>query len=85
MASEHGGSWLNARFEPELETQQNILLLELHNLPDANASEQTKVEIVELKVRIARAEDISGHRARDHRIVLDSRFSTLLRSSTYPQ
>ena len=41
------------------------MLLELHNIPAAHTIEETKIRIVELKVRIARAEDILGMQIQD--------------------
>ena len=49
---------MNVRFEPEQEAQINTVLLELRTIPAANIIAETKVTIVELKVCIARAEDI---------------------------
>ena len=51
---------LHLRFEPELEVQRNVVLLELHNIPAATTIEDAKAKLVELKVRIAKAEDILG-------------------------
>ena len=55
---------LNLLFEPELEAQKNPILLELHNIPAGNTIDEAKVRIVELKVRIARAENILGRKCR---------------------
>ena len=49
---------LHLRFEPELEAQKNVVLLELHSIPPATSIEETKVKLVELRCRIAKAEDI---------------------------
>ena len=65
MADENAfNSWrqLNRRFEREEEAQQSTVLLELHNIPAATTIEETKMQILQLKVRIARAEDILGTR-----------------------
>ena len=51
---------LHLRFEPEMEAQKNIVLPELHNIPAATTIEDTKQKLVELRVRIAKAEDILG-------------------------
>ena len=51
---------LNVHFETELVVQNNIVLLELDNIAPATSIEGTKMKIVEIKVRIARAEDILG-------------------------
>ena len=51
---------LHVRFEPELEAQKNKVLTDLHDIDAANNIEETKLKVVELKVRIARAEDILG-------------------------
>ena len=48
----------NMLFEPELEAQENTVVVELHNIPAANNIDEMKAAIVELKVRIARVEDI---------------------------
>ena len=53
---------LHLRFEPELEAQKNVVLVELHNIPGASTIEETKAKLVELKVRITKAEDILGER-----------------------
>ena len=63
MAEENGfEAWrqLHLRFEPELEAQKNVVLPELHNIPLASNIEETKTKMVELRVRIARAENILG-------------------------
>jgi len=68
VAGENGfEAWrqLHLRFEPELEAQKNTVLLELHNIPAAHTIDETKIRIVELKVRIARAEDILGMQIQD--------------------
>ena len=51
---------LHLRFEPELQAQKNIVLLELHSMTAAKTIDETKAKLVELKVRIAKAEDILG-------------------------
>jgi len=51
---------LHLRFEPELEAQKNTVLLEIHTITPATTIEETKANLVELKVRIAKAEDILG-------------------------
>ena len=51
---------LHLRFEPELEAQKNVVLLELHSIPPATSIEETKAKLVELRCRIAKAEDILG-------------------------
>jgi hypothetical protein len=51
---------LHVRFEPELEAQKNVVLLELHNIPQAVSIEETKGKLVELRVRITKAENILG-------------------------
>ena len=51
---------LHVRFEPELEAQKNVVLLELHNIPQAASIEETKGKLVELRVRITKAENILG-------------------------
>ena len=43
--------------ELELEAEKSTMLLELHNVPVANIIGETMVKLVELKSRIARAED----------------------------
>ena len=53
------------RFEPELEAQKNTVPLELHSIPVSSSVEETKNKLVELKVRIARAEDILGEKITD--------------------
>ena len=52
---------LHLRFEPELETEKNVVLLELRSIPAATTIEETKAKLTELKVRIAKAEDILGN------------------------
>ena len=63
-AAEENGfeAWrqLHLRFEPELEDQKNVVLLQLHNIPPASSIEETKMKMVELRVRIAKAENIWG-------------------------
>ena len=49
---------LHLRFEPELEAQKNTVLYDLHSIDAAKSIEETKIKLVELKVRIARAEDV---------------------------
>ena len=49
---------LHLRFEPELEAQKNTVLYDLHSIEAARTIEDTKLKLVELKVRIARAEDV---------------------------
>ena len=49
---------LHLRFEPELEAQKNTVLYDLHSIEAAKSIEDTKIKLVELKVRIARAEDV---------------------------
>ena len=56
---------LTMRFEPELEAQKNTVLLELHSILVSSSVEETKNKLVELKVRIARAEDILGEKITD--------------------
>ena len=56
---------LHLRFEPELEAQKNTVLLELHNMIAANTIEETKGKMVELRVRIAKAESASGMKVED--------------------
>lgn len=51
---------LHLRFEPELEAQKNTVLLELHNIAPAGSIDETKTKMVELRVRIAKAENILG-------------------------
>ena len=51
---------LNFRFELELEAQTHKVLLDLHNITAADTLEETKVRLVELKVRIASADDLLG-------------------------
>ena len=51
---------LYLRFEPELQTQKNTVLLELHNMTAATTIEETKTKMVELRVLIAKAESILG-------------------------
>ena len=51
---------MHLRFEPELEAQKNVVLLELHSIPPATNIEETKAKLVELRCRIAKAEDILG-------------------------
>ena len=48
------------QFEPEPEAQKNAAFVELHSGSVAASIEETKNDIVEPKVRIARAEDILG-------------------------
>ena len=63
VARENGvQAWqqLKWRFEPELEACPNTMILRLHNIPAANTVEESTVKIVEVKVRIARADDIVG-------------------------
>ena len=56
------GAWrqLHLRFEPELEAQKNVVLMDLHNMTAATTIEETKNKMVELKVRITKAENILG-------------------------
>jgi hypothetical protein len=56
---------LHVRFEPELEAQKNVVLLELHNIPQSNSIEETKGKLVELRVRITKAENILGAAIQD--------------------
>ncbi len=42
-----------------------MVLLELHSTPAATTIEETKAKLVELKVRIAKAEDILGSAVTD--------------------
>ena len=51
---------LHLRFEPELEAQKYVVLLELHSIPPATSIEETKAKLVELRCRIAKVEDILG-------------------------
>jgi hypothetical protein len=51
---------LHLRFEPELEAQKNVVLMDLHNIEAATTIEDTKTKMVELRVRIAKAENILG-------------------------
>ena len=63
VAEENGfEAWrqLHLRFEPELEAQKNVVLVELHTIPQAHSIEETKTKMVELRVRIAKAENILG-------------------------
>ena len=53
---------LHLRFEPELEAQKNVVLLEIHSILPSTAIEETKTKLVELKVRIAKAEEILEER-----------------------
>lgn len=46
---------------------ENIVLVDLHNIPAANTIEETKAKLVELKVRITRAGNILGCRSRRSR------------------
>ena len=56
---------LHLRFEPQLQAQKNTVLLELHNMTAAATIEETKNKMVELKVRIAKAENILGMNVQD--------------------
>ena len=49
---------LHLRFEPELEAQRNVVLTDLHNITPAKNIDETRSKMVELKVRIAKAENI---------------------------
>ena len=49
---------LHLRFEPELEAQKNVVMMDLHNIPQAKTIDETRTKMVELKVRIAKAETI---------------------------
>ena len=51
--------------EPELEAQKNIVLIDLHNIPAANSINETKEKLVELRVRITKAENILGVRIQE--------------------
>ena len=51
---------LHLRFEPELEAQKNVVLMDLHNIEVATTIEETKNKMVELRVRITKAENILG-------------------------
>jgi hypothetical protein len=51
---------LHLRFEPELEAQKNVVLVDLHNIAAATTVEETKSKMVELRVRITKAENILG-------------------------
>ena len=81
VAGENGfQAWqqLNWRFEPELEACPNTMVLKLHNIPAANTVEESTVKMVELKVRIARADNILGMQIRNmHKV-------TALRQVTDP-
>ena len=52
---------LHIRFEPELESQKNTVLLELHSMEAARSIEETRGKLTELKVRITKAENIIGN------------------------
>ena len=49
---------LHLRFEPELEAQKNVVLTELHSITAATTIEETKLKLTELRVRIAKVEEI---------------------------
>ena len=49
---------LHLAFEPQLEAQRNAVLLDLRSIPPSTSIADTKSKLLELKVRIKKAEDI---------------------------